>query len=597
MNDLIDTATQQETAERVLEGLGVAPGVAIGPAHVTDSGRLRVREYKIAAGAVAEEQQRFVDAVAASAKQLRKLQARAEKLSGAAAEELGFLLEASLQILSSQRLTKRVEDRIAADRINAEAAVQAEVGRIGEEFAQLPDAYLAARAQDIHEVGARLIRRLSNAPYAGLADLPKGAIVIAHSITPADTVLMDPSRVGGFAAAVGGPESHTAIMGRSLGLPAVLGIQDLEEKISPGETVILDGAKGLVIVSPTAKTLTEYTRARRRLARERGLLNRLRSLRAVTLDGTKVSLQANVELPFEVDAAVRAGAEGIGLLRTEFLFMNRDDLPSEDEQYAALKSFVVAMNGKPVTIRTLDVGGDKLAPALREKLPTGANPALGLRAIRLSLKHRPLLEAQLAAILRVGALGPVRLLLPMVGTPSDIVKVRAVLGCVATRLKKAKVRIADPLPPVGAMIEVPAAALAVRFIAAAADFLSIGTNDLTMYTLAIDRGDEHVADLYDPLHPAVLQLIHHAIEGANTAGVPIALCGEMAGDPRYTALLLGLGLRDFSMRPTGLARVKQRVRAVDVDDATRRAHFMLDQPDSAHISRLLDDKNVEDRTG
>ncbi len=577
--------------ERVLEGLGVAPGIAIGPAHVIDTGRPRVREYKVAANAVADEQQRFGDAVAASVRQLRKLQARTEKMSGAAAEELGFLLEASLQILSSSRLTRRVEERIASERVNAEAAVQAEIDKIEEEFAALPDAYLAARAQDIREVGVRLIRRLTNVPYAGFGDLPKGSIIFAHAITPADTVLMDPRKIGGFAAAVGGPESHSAIMARSLGLPAVLGIAKLEERVEPGTTVIVDGAEGRVILAPTAKTLAEYTRARRRLQREHALLSRMRTLRAVTLDGTKITLQANVELPFEAENAVRAGAEGIGLLRTEFLFMNRDELPTEEEQFQALKAFVVAMGGKPVTIRTLDVGGDKLAPALREKLPTGANPALGLRAIRLSLKHRPLLEAQLAAILRVGALGPVRILLPMVGTPTDIIKVRGVLERVAARLRKSKVRIADPLPPVGAMIEVPAAALAVRSIASAADFLSLGTNDLTMYTLAIDRGDEHVADLYDPLHPAVLQLIHHAISGAQTAGVPIGLCGEMGGDPRYTQLLLGLGLRELSMRATGLARIKQNIRATDIEDATRRAHLILAQPDSTHISKLLDNKS------
>ena len=584
-----DTASAAQ-AERILQGLGVAAGVAIGPAHVVETGRLRVREYKIPAAGIADERKRFADAVDASVKQLRKLQSRAEKLSGAASEELGFLLEASAQILSSSRLIRRVDERIATEHINAEAAVQAETNRIAEEFAELPDAYLAARAQDIHDVGVRLIRRLTNVPYAGYADLPKGTIIIARSITPADTVLMNPARIGGFAAAYGGPESHTAIMGRSLGLPAVLGIPHLEDQIETGQMLVVDGTTGRIVINPSAATLAEYGKVRRLLQRQRTILNRLRTLRAVTLDGTKVTLQANVELPLEVDLAVRAGAEGIGLLRTEFLFMNREDLPGEQEQFELLRPFVLAMAGKPVTIRTLDVGGDKLSPALRDRLPAGPNPALGLRAIRLSLKYKPMLEAQLGAILRVAALGPVRILLPMVGTPNDIVRVRAVLQRVATRLRKAKVRIPDPLPPVGAMIEVPAAALSVRSISAAADFLSIGTNDLTMYTLAIDRGDEHVADLYDPLHPAVLHLIHHAIQGANTAGVPIGLCGEMAGDPRYTALLLGLGLRDFSMRAGGLARVKQRVRAIDVEAATRRALVMLEQPDSAHISKLLDEK-------
>ena len=581
--------TEHPVPERVLEGLGVAPGVAIGPAHVVETGRLRVREYRIPAAGIADERQRFADAVDASVRQLRKLQGRASKLSGAAAEELGFLMEASLQILSSSRLIRRVDERIASERVNAEAAVQYETGRIEEEFARLPDAYLAARAQDIHDVGVRLIRRLTNMPYAGFADLPKGSIIIARSITPADTVLMDPTRIGGFAAAYGGPESHTAIMGRSLGLPAVLGIANLEEQIEAGQMVVVDGTTGRVVINPSAATLAAYGKERRRLQRERAVLNRLRNLRAVTLDGTKITLQANVELPLEVDLAVHAGAEGIGLLRTEFLFMNRDDLPDEQEQFEQLRPFVVGMNGKPVTIRTFDLGGDKLSSALRDRLPTGPNPALGLRAIRLSLKHKPLLEAQLGAMLRVAALGPVRILLPMVGTAHDIVRVRAVLHRVYGRLKKAKVQVPDQMPPVGAMIEIPAAALAVRSIAAAADFLSLGTNDLTMYTLAIDRGDEHVADLYDPLHPAVLQLIYTAISGAHAAGVPIALCGEMAGDPRYTSLLLGLGLRDFSMRPNGLPRVKQRVRAVDIEAVTRRAQLILSQPDSGAISKLLDD--------
>ncbi len=577
--------------ERVLQGLGVAAGVAIGPAHVIETGRLRVREYKIPASGIADERKRFADAVDASIKQLRKLQHRASKLSGASAEEMGFLLEASLQILSSSRLIRRVDERIATERVNAEAAVQFETGRIEEEFAQLPDAYLAGRAQDIQDVGVRIIRRLTNTPYAGFADLPKGSIIIARSITPADTVLMDPERIGGFAAAYGGPESHTAIMGRSLGLPAVLGIANLEEQIEAGQMLVVDGTTGRVVINPTEATLARYAKERRRLQRERAVLDRLRTLRAVTLDGTKVALQANVELPLEVELAVRAGAEGIGLLRTEFLFMNRDDLPNQQEQFELMRPFVVSMNGKPVTIRTFDLGGDKLSPALRDKLPTGPNPALGLRAIRLSLKHKPLLEAQLGAILRVAALGPVRILLPMVSTASELVRVRAVLHKVYGRLKKAKVRVPDKMPPLGAMIEIPAAALAVRSIAAAADFLSLGTNDLTMYTLAIDRGDEHVADLYDPLHPAVLQLIYTAIQGAQAAGVPIALCGEMAGDPRYTALLLGFGLRDFSMRPSGLARVKQRVRGVDIEEVTRRSQLILSQPDSAAIAKLLDEKS------
>lgn len=574
--------------DRVLTGLAAAPGIAAGPAHVMEAGTLRVAEYRIPAAKVEAERKRFADAVAASARQTRKLQKKAASLSGAGAEELGYLLEAGLQMLSDSRLIRGVDERIVASGINAEAAVQAEIRHISQAFAALPDPYLAGRVQDIRDVGVRLVRNLTHTPYRGFSDLPRNSIIIADEITPADTALMEPNRIAGFASALGGPESHTAIMARSLGLPAVLGIPGLTGMIQPGEQVILDGSSGQITLRPSAAALARYARQRHALRRERRLLARLRDLAAVTKDGVRVQLQANVELPIELETALRVGAEGIGLLRTEFLFMNRDDVPGEDEQAQALRAFVEAMEGKPVTIRTLDVGGDKLSGSLGEAAGGGVNPALGLRAIRLSLKVRSLMENQLAAILRAGAYGPVRILLPMVTTPDEVLTVRAELRNALRRLRRRKVRVADPLPEVGAMIEVPAAAIAARAIAAVSDFVSLGTNDLTMYTLAVDRGDENVASLYDPLHPAVLRLIRMTIEAAEKAGIPVGLCGEMAGDARYTPLLLGLGLRDLSMPAVGLPRVKRRVRAIDMAKATRGAHLILEQPDSKRISALLD---------
>ena len=577
-------------AERFFEGLGVSPGVAIGPAHVVEAGFIDVPEYSIAEDAVAAEQQRFADALAKSQRQLKKLKDKSAALHGTAAEELGFLLDARLQMLTGSRVVRGVERRIAEAHVNAEAAVRAEITQVAQSFAELDDAYLAARAADIREVGDRLIRNLTRTPYQAFSRLPEGSIIIAEDITPADTALMDPQHIGGFATAVGGSESHTAIMARSLGLPAVLGLADLTAQVRTGDLVIVDGSAGRVVVRPKPPTLEDYERRRGEFARAERQLSGLKRLPAVTRDGTAVTLLANLELPRETEAAVAGGAEGVGLLRTEFLFMNRPDLPDEEEQFQALRTILKGMEGRPVTVRTLDVGGDKLAASL--DLPQGgANPALGLRAIRLSLKMTELLETQLAAILRAGAHGPVRILLPMVSTVAETRQVREILAGVARRLKRRGDRIADPPPPLGVMIEIPGAALAADALAQVSDFFAIGTNDLTMYTLAIDRGDEQVAHLYNPLHPAVLRLIQFTTEAALRARIPISVCGEIAGDPRYAALLLGLGIRELSMATTALPRVKQRIRGLDLLAATRCARQIMEQSDSGRIAALLDDFN------
>ncbi|HYM02696.1 MAG TPA: phosphoenolpyruvate--protein phosphotransferase, partial [Stellaceae bacterium] len=400
--------------------------------------------------------------------------------------------------------------------------------------------------------------------------------------------------IAGFATVLGGAESHTAIMARALGLPAVLGVAGLLGHIDPGDTVIVDGVNGDVVINPKRETIARFEEQLETLDRERRLLGRLKRLPAITRDEVEIGLQANLELPRELDQALAAGAAGLGLVRTEFLYMNRPDLPDEEEQYQAYRDLVRGMAGRPVTIRTLDIGGDKIAAPLTESMGgEGANPALGLRAIRLSLKERRLLDAQLAAAIRAGAEGPVRILLPMVSSVAELRKVREAVSQVARRLKRRGVKVAEPLPPLGVMIEIPGAALSADALAAEADFFAIGTNDLIQYTLAIDRGDEQVAHLYNPLHPAVLRLIQFAVEAALRARIPVSLCGEMAGDPRFTALLLGLGIRDLSMAPSNIGRVKQRVRTLDVTAATRRARAIMDQLDDARIASLLDDFNMQ----
>ncbi len=577
--------------ERVHEGLAVSPGVAIGMVFVRESGDVQVPEYLIPTGRLDDETQRLQDAVGRALKQVGKLKAKALNYHGAAAEELGYLLDAHLQMLNSSRLIGGIERVIREDRRNAEAAVMAEVSIIAQEFAAMEDPYLRTRAQEVREVGHRIIRNLTRSEFTSFDSLPKDSIILAEEITPADTALMDPARVAGFASVLGGAEGHTAIMARSLGLPAVVGVPDLMQEVANGDQVIVDGSNGLVIVNPSAARLADYRDRLKALAREARALARLRKVAAVTRDEERVVLQANIELPRELGQATTAGAEGIGLLRTEFLFMNRTDLPGEDEQFVALAEIIGGMAGRPVTVRTLDVGGEKLASALGDRVLEEPNPALGLRAIRLSLKERSLLDTQLCAILRASALGPVRILLPMISAPQEVREVRKAVEQAARRLKRRGVKIGEPLPPLGVMIEVPGAALGADALARTCDFFAIGTNDLTMYTLAIDRTEETVAHLYNPLHPAVLRLIQFAVEAALRARLPVSVCGEMAGDPRYTALLLGLGVRELSMVANALPRVKNRILKLDMQAAMRRAQIIMDQSDAGRIATLLDDFN------
>lgn len=585
-------ATRRRPARVVaFDGIGVSAGIAIGPAWVMEGGIAQVPEFSVEPDALEPEVERFRAALAKARRQIRKLRRKAEALPKSVLEELGPLLDAHAAMLDSSRLAVGVEAAIRSRAINAEAAVQAVVGDLVRGLEAVGDAYLASRGQDIREVGDRILRHLTATPYHAFSMLPPGSIVVAEELSPADTALMDPGMVAGFATALGGADSHTAIMARSMGIPAVLGVPAVNARIRSGVCLIVDGEAGRIVVDPDPETLAEYRRraeARGRLERQ---LARLRALPAITTDGVRIALLANLELPRDLDTADQGGAEGIGLLRTEFLFMNRPDLPSEDEQYAALRQMVDSMRGRPVTVRTLDVGGEKLATALGERIAESANPALGLRAIRLALKEPKLLETQLSAILRAGAHGPVRILLPMISSVGQVRAVRAIMGRVVARLRRRKVRIADPLPPLGVMIEVPGAALTADALARDCDFMALGTNDLTMYTLAIDRGDEQVADLYNPLHPAVLRLIQFTVEAALRNGIPVSVCGEIAGDPRYAPLLVGLGVRELSMAGTALPRVKQRIRRLAAGPATQRARAIMDQVDEVRIATLLDDFN------
>ncbi|MDD4616213.1 MAG: phosphoenolpyruvate--protein phosphotransferase [Alphaproteobacteria bacterium] len=571
--------------ERKIKGNGVAPGIAVGPAFIIEQSGVPVPEYDIPSAQVENELKRLHSAIDKVQQHLAQLRQKARDLP-VGAEDMTLLLDAYKGMLSGSRLVRGVEEIIAKQRINAEAAIQKQIGKLKADFAAMDDPYLAARADDVGEVGARLLRSLLQQNYNPFADAPEGCVILAEEITPADAALLDPGRVVGFATVLGGAEGHAAIIARALGLPAISGVGALTHGIKTGDTVVIDGYKGEIVIRPDAETLQRVRQEIQRKKQEDKRLKALRDIPALTVDNKLIALQANMELPRDLDAVRDSGAAGVGLLRTEFMFMNRATLPDEEEQYQALRKMIEALNGLPLTVRTLDIGGEKLASALGGMSEECANPALGLRAIRLGLKEPKILETQLTAILRASMHGPVRILIPMVSSVSQMTEVRAHLLQVERRLHRRGIK-PKGLPPLGAMIEIPSAALVADALAKVCDFFSIGSNDLTQYTLAIDRGDDSVANLYDPYHPAVLRLIQFTVAAAWRANIPVALCGEIAGDPRATPLLLGLGLRELSMSPLRLPAVKSEIMQIALPQASDFAEQVMSKINQHEILDLL----------
>ncbi len=573
-------------AEIVLNGIGVSHGIATGPAYIVQLDRPKVPQITIED--TAPEQQRFEAAVQTVRGDLIALKGQSKNLPEEAAEELDLLLDAHLAMITGSRLVRGALKKIADEKINAEWALDKVMRDLAAQFRAVRDNYIAARIDDVEAVGNRILRTLLNIPYLSLDSVPVGGIVLAKEISPADAALLDPRRIGGLATVHGGAAGHTAVMARSLGLPAVLGLDPvILERSAHGSTVIVDGIEGKLVLNPTAETLKSYEQKHANLNADRVALNEIAAQPALTKDGTEIILRSNLEIPRETDAIKASGARGIGLFRTEFLFMNRTTLPTEDEQFEAMAGVVREMNGDSVTFRTLDIGGDKLAKSVGEYLAEAANPALGLRAIRLSLKEPHLLKTQFRAILRAGALGPVKILLPMVTTADEVERARAILRDCYKDLKNEKAAIPDKMPPLGTMIEIPAAALSADGLAAVSDFFALGTNDLTQYTVAIDRGNDQVAALYNPLNPAVLRLIEFTVEAAKRMGIPVSICGEMGADPKCTALLIGLGIREFSVGFSSVPRVKQRIRAISLEQCEEHARQVMNQYEPARITDLV----------
>jgi phosphoenolpyruvate-protein phosphotransferase len=581
--------------ERRLIGIPVSPGIAIGPAFGAIEPPAEVQRRSIRPEEAPAEIARLEAAIAQSRKQLTKLRARLAVLPEDSQAEIAPLIDAYLQMIGASRLVRGMRRRIAEGHLSAETAVIDETEALARAILAAPPdddpAGRRRRAEEVREIGRRLVRNLTRAPFRSFAGLPEGAVVTCEYLRPADAALLDPSRLAGVATEEGGAEGHTGIMLRALGVPAVLGVAGLSQAARPGEVVVVDGTEGTVVINPSPETLAAARRAVTAFAREQHKLARLRRLPSVTADGQAVELQANLELPAELPLIAQAGAAGVGLLRSEFLFMNREALPDEQVQYETYRTIVEALAGDPVTIRVLDWGGEKDIEALQTEgvVPEAAdlNPALGLRGIRLLLREPALLEVQLAAILRAAMAGPVRILLPMVTTIAEVRAARELYERVIRRLRRRGEKLPEPLPPLGIMIETPGAALAADALALEADFFAIGTNDLTMYTLAADRADSEVAHLYDPLHPAVLRLVQFATEAALRMRMSVSICGEMAANPRLTPLLLGLGLRSFSMNASAVPRVKQAVRGLSIDECARLARRVMEQSDPGRIKALL----------
>jgi phosphotransferase system enzyme I (PtsI) len=580
--------------ERVLAGIPVSPGIAIGMLYAAREPALDMPAASIAPDAAEAELARLEDAVQKSRKQLAKLRARLSVLPEDSQAEIAPMLDAYTQMLSNSRLLRYSRKRITERHVTAETAVH-------EEAEALAGVMLAIRGEDagsrqrradeIRETGRRLLRNLTASPFRSFAAVPQGAILIAESLRPADAALIDPARIAGLATEEGGADGHTAIMLRALGVPAVLGAPGLMGAARPGMLAVLDGGIGRLTLAPTPQTLTDAKRSVAGFARERQRLARLRRLPAETTDFEPVELQGNLELLAELPLVAQSGAAGIGLFRTEFLFMNRETLPDENAQTETYRTVIEAMDGDTVTIRVLDWGGEKDIDALvaRGLVPDTLdhNPALGVRGLRLLLRQPDLFETQLAAILRASKAGPVRVLLPMVTNVGEVRAAREIYERVARRLRRRGEKLPEKLPLLGIMIETPGAALSADALALEADFFAIGTNDLAMYALAVDRAATEVASLYDPLHPAVLRLIQFATEAALRLRMPVSVCGEMAANPRLTPLLLGLGIRSFSMNASAVPRVKQAIRAVSIDDCARFARRVMEQSDPARIQELV----------
>ena len=571
-----------------IHGVGVSGGIAIGHAHLVSHAKLEVAHYVVPPRQAPEESARFDAAIRTVRTELEEL--RANVPATAPAEFIAFI-NLHLMILNDSTLSVAPRKIIETEQCNAEWALKVQMEALLAQFDAIEDGYLRERKTDVVQVVERVMKALSGQPGhipAPAADAEQDLILVAHDLSPADVVQFKQHRFGSFITDLGGTTSHTAVVARSLNIPSIVALHHARQLIRESELLIVDGTQGVVIVDPDRQVFAEYQLRQHQFERERQKLKRLKDTRATTLDGVAVELHANIELPADVIVARENGATGIGLFRSEFLFLNRNDLPDEDEQFEAYRQAAQAMEGLPVTIRTYDLGADKHTEDA-QRITT--NPALGLRAIRLCLTEPQRFLIQLRAMLRASQFGKINIMIPMLMNAAEVDQALQLLARAKQSLDDEDVAY-DRGIRVGGMIEVPAAALALGLFTRKLDFLSVGTNDLIQYTLAIDRTDDTVAHLYDPLHPAVLNLLAHIFRTANKAHVPVAVCGEMAGDASLTRLLLALGLRQYSMHSAHLLDVKQQILRSNVSEIKPLAQKMLRASDPEKLRALLDRLNA-----
>lgn len=570
-----------------LHGIPVSSGIAIGQAHLLSHTSLEVAHYELPEKFIDAEIARFDEALESTRRELKELQGHRPEH---AAAEFDAFLDLHLMFLDDEHISQAPRDMMRREHCNAEWALKTQMDALVKQFEAFDDAYLRERKTDVVQVVERVLQKLighpGHIPPAARHDV--SMILVAHDVSPADLIQLKPHQFSAILTDLGGATSHTAIIARGLNTPCIVGLYRARQLIRENDTLIVDGGQGVVIVNPDKQILAEYKLRQDQWELERKKLRRLKTTPANTLDGTAIELHANIEQPHDLADVKENGATGIGLFRSEFLFLNRDDLPEEDEQFEAYRAVTAGMDGLPVTIRTFDLGADK---QLKGATRVASNPALGLRAIRLCLAEPQLFRTQLRALLRASAFGNLKILVPMLSSVSEINQTLQLIEMAKKSLDADGLEY-DHAVQIGGMIEIPAAALALNVFIKKLDFMSIGTNDLIQYTLAIDRTDEEVAHLYDPLHPAVLQLLSHIIGRAKKSGTPVAVCGEIAGELAYTRLLLGLGLRQFSMHPGQLLAVKQRVLTTSLPEITALTQKILRADDPMKIHGLLDKLNA-----
>ena len=571
----------------MISGIPASPGIVFGKALVLKEEKIVLDTQKIKDSQIENEIARFYAGRDAAAEQLTSIKDRAYQSLG---EEKAAIFAGHLMILEDEELEEEIIDYLRSNHVNAAVAANVVIDQQVAMLSEIDDEYLKERAGDIRDIGNRLIKNILGMHIVDLGEINEEAILVAYDLTPSETAQLNLDKVLGFVTDIGGRTSHTSIMARSLELPAIVGTNNVTEKVKTGDFLILDALNNAVYVNPSQQEIQRLKTLQDKLAEEKAELAKLKDLPALTLDGHQVDVVANIGTIRDVEGAERNGAEGVGLYRTEFLFMDRDQLPSEEEQFIAYKEVVEAMNGNLVVLRTMDIGGDKELPYLN--LPKEMNPFLGWRAIRIALDRREILNAQLRAVLRASAYGRLAVMFPMIISVEEIRELKSVIEELKVELRN-EGKAFDEDIQVGVMVETPSAAVNAKFLAKEVDFFSIGTNDLTQYTLAVDRGNELISHLYNPMSPSVLNLIKQVIDASHAEGKWTGMCGELAGDERATILLLGMGLDEFSMSAISVPRIKKLIRNVNYQDAKLLAEKALQQPTAAEIEQLISDFLVE----